>query len=50
MKTPKLSKRAAVNLAMRYIIPLILGLVIIMIYLVFFSPARIIPWINWTLP
>jgi hypothetical protein len=44
------NSRGAVNLALKYIIPLILGLVIIVIYLIFFGAPRIIDMINQSFP
>ncbi len=44
------SSRGAVNLALKYIIPLILGIIIIVIYLIFFGAPAIIGMINSSFP
>jgi len=44
----RLGRKAAVGIAMKYIIPLILGMLVVVFYLLFFGPGVIIPRLNET--
>ena len=44
-----MKKKGAIDISMKYIIPIILGILVIVFYLLFFGPNKIIGMLNQSL-